>query len=169
MGRQILAVAAFGFSFAYGLVVALPRPSEAATYYWALPEGEWGDWSVPGNWGGTEPTANDTVYIQNWGTANVTQPGAACKNIYFQPGTINQTGGSLSADWMLGSMTYTISAGSLSGSLAYYAGALTQSGGNVTLDQINVGESGSGSYSMTGGTLNTWKFTWVPPPAGRER
>ena len=45
--------------------------SDAATYYWQTSAG---DWSNASCWGGTLlPTLNDTAYIDNGGTATVSQ------------------------------------------------------------------------------------------------
>ena len=53
---------------------------EAASYYWSVSSG---DWSTAFNWGGTEPTSSDDAYIQNGGTANITQTGEICDYLYL--------------------------------------------------------------------------------------
>ena len=98
MRRQSLAAAvAVAFSSAGVAILALPRPSAAAAYYWALPAGQSGDWSVPANWGGTAPSAGDNAYIANGGTAIIDSAGPTCDNLYLGTatgsGNVRMTGG----------------------------------------------------------------------------
>jgi hypothetical protein len=81
-----------------------------------------GDWSVASNWGGALPTANDYAYISNGGTVNVTQVGESCLVL-----DIGVNSG-------------------LSGNLQMSGGSLGSNYGEL------VGDSGTGSFSQTGGT-----------------
>ena len=62
-----------------------------------------GDWSVPANWGGTLPGENDYAYIENGGTAYVTETGAICGHLRLggygtgKTGTVVMTGGTFDA------------------------------------------------------------------------
>jgi autotransporter-associated beta strand protein len=127
-------------------ILLLPYSSsiEAADLIWNVPSG---DWSTPDNWGGTEPTSNDVAYIQNGGTASVTQYDETCGSLYLggsDVGTIEMSGGSLS----LGS-AYIGDTGT---------GIFTQSGGTNTIaSALVLGSStdSSGTYNLTAGTLIT--------------
>jgi autotransporter-associated beta strand protein len=116
--------------------------AHAATYTWGVSSG---DWSVPGNWGGTLPTPSDDAYITNGGTATVSTGGPACNNLLLGAtagsGALALTAGSLSAgtEW-----------------LGYSGlGVFTQSGGTNTASSLSLGYSsgGSGTYDLNGGVL----------------
>ncbi len=127
---------------AAAVLLCTPHSAQAATVYWSVPTG---DWSLPDNWGGTEPTASDDAVI-NYGTANVTQSGEVCAYLYLgdslgNSGTVQMTSGSLHTTRQKIGHSGT--------------GAFTQSGGNNTLDYslylgYNFGSSGTYNLSGTG-------------------
>lgn len=129
---------------AAAVLLCTPHSAQAGTVYWSVPSG---DWSEPANWGGTEPTGTDDATIDNYGTANVTQSGETCHQLYlgYSPGasgTVQMTSGSLGSD-----RQYIGHSGT---------GTFTQSGGSNTLNSfLYVGrDSGSsGLYSLSGGSL----------------
>lgn len=106
-------------------------PGSSATaedYYWqADPTG---DWSDPLNWLDSgfqpgEPTSSDYVYINNGGTAEITEAGEECAYL-----TLGQNSGE-------------------SGTVEMSAGDLSTSG------RVNIGTAGSGTFNQTGGTNTT--------------
>ena len=131
---------------AAALLLAYPALTSAAIYYWNAASGDWSD-TIPSPWNlSIEPTSSDSVFIQNDGTATVTQLGEACSELNLgksgtgKSGTIQMTGGSLvvSNDCSVG---YT------------GTGTFTQSGGtNTILANLYLGWfSGiSGSYNLSG-------------------
>ena len=117
-----------------------------ADVYWSTSAG---DWSSPANWGGTLPTSNDTAYIINGGTTNVTQLGETCGTLSLGSnagsGTVQMTGGSLSV------ISYECVGNS-------GLGTFMQSGGTnnpgFNGDLILAGNPGSsGSYNLSGSGL----------------
>ncbi len=109
IGFLALAILLLGSAFA-----------QAASYYWNASSG---DWSNASNWGGIEPTGSDTAYINNSGTATITQTGEICRDLCLgsfstDTGTINMTGGSLT----------------------------------VSAYDLLVGQSDTGTFTQTGGT-----------------
>ncbi len=107
-----------------------------------------GDWSAAGSWNGGVPTSNSTAYINNGGTASITQSGNVCYLLDIgysgtaSSGTIAMTGGALSAT------------GELIGD--YGTGSFTQSGGNHSVSgNVTVASASNsiGTYTLQGGTL----------------
>jgi autotransporter-associated beta strand protein len=133
---------ALGFAVVAVLLLA-PTAARAATYSWGVSSG---DWSVPGNWGGTLPTSADTASIVNGGTATVTLAGEVCNTLWL--------GGTTGA----GALQMTAGS-SLSAANQYVGytgtGTFTQSGGTNTVSNLTLGQgSGSnGTYNLNGGTL----------------
>ena len=139
---------------AVALMLLSPSPASAATYYWQTSSG---DWSQAANWGGTLPTSSDLAYIDNGGTATVTQSGEVC--------------GTLTLGDAAGSGTVQIAAGgSLTTAYQYIGysgvGSVTQSGGsnNIyggyngsnTALYLGYNSGASGSYGLGGGLLSSW-------------
>lgn len=164
------------WSLAALLVIVLgPQATKAATINWT---GTTGDWSDSTNWGGTLPTYSDDAYI-NGVTANVTQSGEICNNLYLdesgsgQSGTIEMTGGSLenyTSDYIgySGKGTFTQSGGInsrhyLVGS-PFYLGYNTGANGTYNLygtgklvqENEYIGYSGIGTFNQSGGTNSIW-------------
>jgi autotransporter-associated beta strand protein len=82
-----------------------------------------GDWSTAVNWGSTEPTSSDNAYIQNGGTVNITKTGEVCDYLY------------------------------LGASGAGNSGTIEMTGGDLSAgDDQNIGYSGTGTFTQTGGT-----------------
>ena len=113
-----------------------------------------GTWSTLSNWGGTLPTAGDTAYIVNSGTANVTGLGATC-------GTLSLGNGG-------GSGTVLMSAGSFPSTAQFVgfggSGSFMQSGGTHSVSSVlYVGyspfsytsgfQTGTGTCNLSGGGL----------------
>ena len=149
------------------ILLLSPPATWAQTSNWVLPAGQSGDWSVASNWDNGVPSSSTAAFIANGGTVTVTQAGEVSGDLYLGPGTVNQTDGSLSWGWLLsdegGSLAYNISGGTLCGSLAYYTGTITQSGGSVLMSSsggtsalyIGGGRGGANPsyYTIGGGTL----------------
>ncbi len=119
--------------------------TQAADNYWNVASGDWSD-TNPSPWTlHIEPTNSDNAYIQNSGTATVTQAGEACQNLYL---------GSI------GSGTLVMSSGSLTVSSYLYLGSDLGSSGTYILSGIsqlsanieNIGNSGTGTFNQIGGT-----------------
>jgi fibronectin-binding autotransporter adhesin len=134
--------ALLGFMAAAALVFC-SSATEAVNLTWNVSSG---NWSTPGNWGGSEPTSSDWAYIQNGGTANITQTGETCTRLYLgyysaDRGTVQITGGDLS---ILDTGIIGVDG----------TGIFMQSGGtNSISDSLLIGyDSGSsGSYDLSGG------------------
>jgi autotransporter-associated beta strand protein len=140
---------------ALGLAVAAFLPSniaEAASRSWTCWPSS-GDWSTASCWSGLAiPGTGDPAYIGNGGTVTITQPGETCRNL-----TIGGTG----------SGTVQLNAGSLvvndpavseliGGS---QNGAFVQTGGTHSIANYlylgNTPGPGTGSYTLSGGSLST--------------
>jgi hypothetical protein len=106
-----------------------------------------GDWSTGSSWlGGTEPSGIDLVYVNNNGTADITQSGEVASYLYLgqnsnQTGTVNMTSGALSVT----NYEYIAYSGK---------GTFIQSGGTNTAGTITVGMgfNSKGTYTQSGGT-----------------
>jgi hypothetical protein len=125
--RFVVAAVAFYFSLA----------ASAHGASWSVANG---DWSVPANWGGTEPTSTTSAYIDNNGTANITLAGECCSTLYIgqsNTGSVQMSGGTLSADTIYAAYAKT--------------GAFSQSGGVSTLKDLYVayGARANGTYDLT--------------------
>ena len=150
-------------------IALLPLSStitQASSYYWRVSSG---DWSDVVNWGGIAPTSGNVAYIQNGGTATITQTGEQCYSLFLgnteNSGTIQMTGGSLSVSYIsyygfsgMGTFTQTGGINSISSNL--YLGCLSGSSGTYDLGstgQLNassecLGIMGTGTFMQTGGT-----------------
>ncbi len=128
--------------FLVGAILFLNAASAFATNrYWNVSSG---GWSTAANWGGTEPVLADWAYIQNGGTAIVTQPGETCTRLFLgyysvTSGTVQITSGDLTIPdvaWI-----------GLNGT-----GTINQSGGTSTCDSILLGSyaGSNGYYSLSG-------------------
>ena len=146
-----------------------------------MPAGQSGDWSQSANWGGT-PTSNDTAYIVNGGTANVTTSGDACSILSLGStagsGAVEMTGGGLSFssylyDGYSGTGNFTQSGGTNSSVNGYLdlgynhsgSGTYTLNGGQLSAFMQNVGYSGTGNFIQTGGT-NSGIFLYLGRSSG---
>lgn len=65
------------------------RSSAIGDTYW---QGGIGDWGFAGNWTHGEPTQADTAYIDNGGTAQITQAGEACYSLELAPHGASESG-----------------------------------------------------------------------------
>ena len=140
---------------------------------WNVSIGDWSDtspcpWNPP-----LEPADDDDAYIENGGTANVTQPDETCSSLYLggaNSGTVQMTDGNLTTDWEYvgnsGTGTFTQSGGTntilMTGPLTsnLYLGYNTGSSGTYNLSgsgQLSayyqfIGVNGTGTFSQSGGT-----------------
>jgi T5SS/PEP-CTERM-associated repeat protein len=131
------------------LLAAYPVLTKAADDYWNATSGDWSNtnpipWSL-----GKEPTTSDNAYIQNGGTATISQTGEQCFNLYLgatgvgSSGTIEMTGGSLAI-----SNIFDVGHNG--------TGTFTQTGGINSISSkyavMNVGGStgGNGTYFLSG-------------------
>jgi autotransporter-associated beta strand protein len=161
-------IAPFGL-LALVFAVLCSRPAQAATYFWTLPPGQPGDWSIASNWGGLVPTGTDTAYIANSGTATISLPGETCGTLSLGStagaGTLLMSGGSLiaSSNQYIGDSgigTFTQSSGTnsaattLLGNKDGSSGSYNLRGTGVLSDgfELVVGNSGSGNFMQSGGT-----------------
>lgn len=127
-----------------------------------------GDWSTASNWNPVEPK-NDNVFIQNGGTANITQTGESADRICLGDtsgsGTINITSGTLtvtSVEYIShggtgtitqSSGTHTISSWAYIGEYTGVTGTYLLSGdGTLSAKGIYVGVNGT--FIQSGGTFN---------------
>ncbi len=149
------------------------------TAVWAATQG---DWSQGGNWSWSNalPTALGDVYVTNGGTANISQPGAACKNLYLgdpNSSTVVMSGNaSLSANSTEyignnGPGTFIQSGGTHS-IISYLclgrsSGTYNLSGGQLSVSAIeDVGFYGTGTLLQSGGTNTTSSALYVGVYAG---
>jgi autotransporter-associated beta strand protein len=148
------------------ILLFIPAIASAASNYWNVASG---DWSTAANWQtGIEPTSSDTAYIQNGGTATITQTGERCRYLYLgatDTGTIEMIGGSLtisSGSYVgdSGTGTFTQTGGTNSISSRLYIGNDSGSTGIYNLSGAGklsagveyIGYSGMGTFTQTGGT-----------------
>ena len=156
------------------LIGLIGVPAQATDTYWQVGTG---NWSTGPNWDNGEPTANwgDNAYINNGGTAQITQAGELCYYLYLgeaigESGSVELSGdGQLSARHEhigysgTGAFTQTGGTNTLSGHLLssnLYLGY--NSSGNGTyelsgdgqLSAVNehIGRAGTGAFTQTGGT-----------------
>jgi autotransporter-associated beta strand protein len=128
------------------ILLSIPAIASAADNSWNVISGDWSDTS-PCPWSlGTEPTSSDNAYIQNGGTATITQTGEACSYLYLgatvsgNSGTIEITGGNLS----IGYSEYLGNTGT---------GTFTQSGGtNIISSSLYLANryGSTGTYNLSG-------------------
>ncbi len=139
---------------------AAPVFVQAATKVWTGTSGVDTDWSTTANWSGGEPAAMDRAVIRVNSALSpvVTQPGENCYTMDIAWGSTSTTVGLLtiqSGDLTVNSTGIALELGGLgNGNLVQTGGALTVKG-YLTLGAITstiVG--GSGTYDMSGGTLN---------------
>jgi len=135
---------------AFGLVVT---KSEAVSTYWQAGTANWSGTNV---WNNGEPTLDDDAYINNGGTAQVTAGNTEYANDLFlgrnsgQSGHVQMTGGALYTKYD----QYIGYEGS---------GSFTQSGGENRCSYgtsnhdlyLGYDTGGTGTYTMSGGTLYT--------------
>jgi hypothetical protein len=172
----------FGFRLSrlWGLIAAIvilsSSSTEAASCYWNISSG---NWSTAAYWGGTEPRIYDYAYIQNGGTATITQTGEGCSTLYLgtsgtgHSGTVEMIGGVLYVDYFeyigySGTGTFTQTGGTntiafSSSSAGLYLGYNSGSNGTYNLSGTGqlytsyqvyevIGISGTGTFTQTGGT-----------------
>jgi Passenger-associated-transport-repeat len=174
---SFLYVAAFLLS---ATVVQCPSTAKAVDKNWNVTNGDWSD-TAPFPWATSpEPVADDRVYINNGGTANITQSGEVCNELILgnsssNVGTIRMTGGSLSANrsealgqsgrgtFIQSNGTNTITDGLW---LGYYSGSNgsynLSDAGQLSAANEYIGYSGQGTFTQTGGT-NTAKYMRLGP------
>ncbi|MFH1550335.1 MAG: GxGYxYP domain-containing protein [Planctomycetota bacterium] len=130
------------------------------------------DWHTSGNWDSALPTTKFYTTIDNGGTAQISLAAEAGLLRIGQnsTGSVEQTGGSLTAGWKIhlgenngSSGTYTLNDGALSTGLLYVGhggtGEFNQEGGTVTIsDSLHIAYDVlfcEGTYNLNGGELNT--------------
>ncbi len=178
--RSILAL---GLStVAAGILFPASRSARGASYSWQV---QLGDWSVQSNWGGVVPTANDTAFIVNGGTATVTSAGAVFGTLSLGGsggGAVQLTGGSLSGgDQYIGSLgvgSFTQSGGTNAvGSHSSYHicaignnagdyGTYNLQGGLLNVNTEDVGYAGNGVFTQSGGTNSVYLGFTIGAAAG---
>ena len=122
-----LSVAPFASFVAVVLMASLQARAQDT---WTLSSSLSGDWNNLNNWSAGTPTSSVTAYINNGGTANITQLGEKCG---------------------------TLSLGSGAGS-----GTVQMTGGNLSaVSYENVGDSGTGTFTQSGGTNNSGSFLQI--------
>ncbi len=130
---------------------AVAPPVMAGDTYWQHDPAGPGDWSTSSNWTVGEPTAPDVAYINNGGTAQITETGEVGDYLYLgydsaDSGTLNITSGSLNI--------------STDGYIGYKGnGTIDQSGGTLSVTSyLRLGyeyfSTASGTYNHSGGILN---------------
>src|SRR3972149_3600340 len=119
-----------------------PSSAKATDRYWNAASGDWSD-TDPCPWSlGTEPTASDNAYINNGGTASVTQSAEWCSSLYLGG---DDTGGIEMIDGTLST--------SFSAFIGYTGtGTFTQTGGTNSISTLVLGNisGSSGSYELSG-------------------
>jgi T5SS/PEP-CTERM-associated repeat protein len=151
-------------------VTVLSFSAIAGNRYWQVATGDWG---IHANWGFLEPGSNDTAFIDNDGTANITQSGEAAMGLQLgttslDSGHVNMSAGGLSVgeDEFIGyrgvgTFMQTGGTNSMDGSL--YLGRYSSGNGAYTLsgalsvelivDTFSyVGHYGMGAFVQTGGS-----------------
>ena len=157
------------FVVVFGLGAAMlllgPSAARAATDSWSVASGTW---SVGGNWGSAAPTGSDTAFIENGGTASVTQTGGLCEYLYLgggHAGSVQMSAGSLAvgyAEYIGDANTgVVVQSGGTNGVTPFLylgynsgvAGSYTlSSSGLVSASTEYVGFAGSGTFTQSGGT-----------------
>jgi fibronectin-binding autotransporter adhesin len=166
---------------ATALLLACPALTSAAIYYWSAASGDWSG-TNPSPWNlGIEPASSDPVYIQNDGTATITQLGEACSDLHLgtagtgKSGTIQMTGGSLAvlSDCFVGGTgtgtfsqsggTNTISSNLYLGWLSGVSGAYNLSGtGQLSALNETIGHiANTGTLTQTTGTNTATRISIV--------
>ncbi|MFH1417701.1 MAG: hypothetical protein ABII12_05370 [Planctomycetota bacterium] len=132
-----------------------------------------GDWSNADNWTAGEPSAAVTAYINNYGTAQITQAGEVCQSLWLgehlgESGTVEllEFGELSSTEQYIGAGgvgTFTQTGGTNSVSNELYLGysplsdgTYDLSGGDLSASTVHVGYDydGTAAFSWTGGTLD---------------
>ena len=141
-GSRAARLSAIAFAgFVVTGVMLAAAPLGAANYTWVVSSG---DWSVASNWNGTLPTSIDYAYVNNGGTAAVSQTNETC-------GTLS-LGGSGSVQMFAGGMSTSYQYVGDSG-----LGTFTQLGGtNQSSQVLYLGNDAwsSGAYNLYGGVLS---------------
>jgi autotransporter-associated beta strand protein len=155
------------------ILLSFPAIASATnnTYYWNASIGNWLD---AAKWGGTEPTSSDYAYIQNGGTATITQTGEQCYYLYLgasgtgNSGTIEMTSGSLSVGpceyiGNFGTGTFTQNGGTVSDTDTTYIGFSSTSNGTLNVNDgtfntpyLYSGYGGTGSFTQYNGSVNVF-------------
>ncbi|MEI8373060.1 MAG: autotransporter-associated beta strand repeat-containing protein [Planctomycetota bacterium] len=157
------------------IVLLVASLGVCADVYWTLPAGQSGNWSDALNWGGTQPTSNDTAYIVNGGTVAITLSGEVCTTLSLGnsagSGNVQMTSGSLSSPTQYigysGAGTFAQFGGTNSASTPYLgsesgsSGTYNLSGGILSSYQQYVGYSGTGNFTQSGGTNSTIQYIWL--------
>ncbi len=122
--------------------------ARAAEYSWNVAVG---DWSAATNWtGAISPSASDDAWITNGGTANITQMGETCNNLYLDGASSLQ----------ITSGTFTVSNNAYVGYSG--VGTFAQSGGRNSLPSgylmVGWNPGGNGTYSLSGNGLLTGAY-----------
>ena len=145
--------------------LSIPALASAASYTWRVTSG---DWSDAANWGGTEPTSSDYVFIDNGGTATITKTDEYC--VFLSPGFTSKSSGTVRMDngylttlnedighsgmgtfiqnGGTNSITSKLTIGAISGSSGTYNLSDT---GELYTDYECIGSSGIGTFTQTGG------------------
>jgi autotransporter-associated beta strand protein len=126
----------------FTLAIGTCSLTRAATYTWQV---GYGNWSTVANWGGTEPTLGDWAYIQDHGTATVTQTGEACTRLFLgyndtDQGTVQINGGDLT-------ISDTAFVGLYGTGAFFHSGGTNSIGSNLLLGYY---AGSGGSYDLSG-------------------
>ncbi len=152
--------------------------TKATDRYWNVSSG---DWSTASNWlplPGTEPNSSSNAYIQNGGTATISQTGETCNSLYIgstgpgtvemtngvfhvesaayvglsDTGTFNQSGGDYSPDTEEGLLYLGYNA---TGNGTYFLSGSGQLSGMYHTTEC-IGYYGTGTFNQSGGTNGQW-------------
>ena len=153
-GRTIVRRAAYGVAVAALAAAVAPSSARAADTFW---DGTVGDWNQPTNWStDTVPTIVDNAIINNGGTARIVDTVPDVGDVRLgegagNSGTVAHTNGAAYVnEWMrvgIGGGTGTYN--------------LSDTGSLTVRHAINIGEGGTGTLNMSGGTLT--KLTPAAP------
>ena len=110
------------------ILLLSPSVTQAVDKYWNVASGDWSD-TNPCPWNPSpEPTSSDDAYIDNGGTATITQDGEKCSHLYLNvsgaSGTVEMSDGTLS----VGNDAYVGYSGT---------GTFTQTGGTNSIANIS--------------------------------
>jgi hypothetical protein len=139
------------------VVAALPLTARAVDTSWDAPPATPGTWHTATNWNtDTVPGPTDNAFINNGGTAQITQDIPAVIDLRAGDGAgssgtvLHSAGNATVNEWMRIGVNGGTGTYSLSGT------------GNLTVQNaLNIGEAGTGTLNVSGGTLR--KLVPTPP------
>jgi fibronectin-binding autotransporter adhesin len=124
-------------------ILATCQIAQGADVTWLGEESS--DWATAENWDtGALPTVGDVALINNGGLAEISTDVGIMDDVLIDDGeVVLGAGGALTA-------SFNAAVGTLEG----FSGTLTQTGGDLTIDDLFfVGDVGDGTYTISGGTV----------------